>query len=93
MKNLVEDLKGMGVEPALVQGYTNNSQDFTPVVLAVKQSGTDVMTTYMTIASDQAIFARQLRQLSRGYLRAEVLIALRRSAQVLPTFVSCYKLE
>jgi branched-chain amino acid transport system substrate-binding protein len=24
MKNLVEDLKGMGVEPALVQGYTNN---------------------------------------------------------------------
>ena len=29
MKNLVEALKGMGVEPALVQGYTNNSQDFT----------------------------------------------------------------
>ena len=26
MKNLVEDLKGMGVEPAFVQGYTNNSQ-------------------------------------------------------------------
>src|SRR5271169_1222470 len=48
MKNLVEDLKGMGVEPALVQGYTNNSQDFTPVVLAVKQSGADVMATYMT---------------------------------------------
>src|SRR6516165_9817951 len=64
MKNLVEDLKGMGVEPALVQGYTNNSQDFTPVVLAVKQSGADVMATYMTgIPSDQAIFARQLRQL------------------------------
>ena len=41
MKNLVEDLKGMDVEPALVQGYTNNSQDFTPVVLAVKQSGAD----------------------------------------------------
>jgi len=53
----------MGVEPALVQGYTNNSQDFTPVVLAVKQSGADIMTTYMTIAADQAIFARQLRQL------------------------------
>ena len=63
MKNLVEDLKGMDVEPALVQGYTNNSQDFTPVVLAVKQSGADVMATYMTIPSDQAIFARQLRQL------------------------------
>jgi len=63
MKNLVEDLKGMGVEPALVQGYTSNSQDFTPVVLAVKQSGADLMATYMTIPSDQAIFARQLRQL------------------------------
>ena len=53
----------MGVEPALVQGYTNNSQDFTPVVLAVKQSGADVMATYMTIPPDQALFARQLRQL------------------------------
>src|SRR5215469_16069936 len=63
MKNLVEDLKGVGVEPALVQGYTSNSQDFTPVVLAVKQSGADVMATYMSIPSDQAIFARQLRQL------------------------------
>ena len=63
MKNLVEALKGMGVEPALVQGYTNYSQDFTPVVLAVKQSGADVMATYMTIPPDQALFARQLRQL------------------------------
>src|SRR5262249_365905 len=63
MRNLVEDLKGMDVEPALVQGYTNNSQDFTPVVFAVKQSGADVMATYMTILSDLAIFARQLRQL------------------------------
>jgi len=63
MKNLVGDLKGMGVEPALVQGYTNNSQDFTPVVLAVKQSGADVMATYMTLPPDLAIFARQLRQL------------------------------
>jgi len=63
MKNVVEDLKGMGVEPALVQSYTSNSQDFTPVVLAVKQSGADVMATYMTLGVDQAIFARQLRQL------------------------------
>jgi branched-chain amino acid transport system substrate-binding protein len=63
MKNLVEALKGIGVEPALVQGYANNSQDFTPVVLAVKQSGADVMGTYMGFPADQAIFARQLRQL------------------------------
>jgi branched-chain amino acid transport system substrate-binding protein len=63
MKNLVEVLKGAGVEPVLIQGYTNNSQDFTPVAFAVKQSGADVMGTYMTFSPDQAIFARQLRQL------------------------------
>ena len=63
MKNLVEALKGLGVEPALVQGYTKNSQDFTPVAFAVKQSGADVMSTYMTFSPDQGIFARQLRQL------------------------------
>jgi len=63
MKNLVEVLKGTGVEPVLIQGYTNNSQDFTPVALAVKQSGADVMSTYMTLPPDLGIFARQLRQL------------------------------
>jgi branched-chain amino acid transport system substrate-binding protein len=63
MKNLVEVLKRAGVEPVLIQGYTNNSQDFTPVTLAVKQSGADVMSTYMTLPTDQGIFARQLPQL------------------------------
>jgi len=63
MKNLVEALKGMGIEPALVQGYPNNSQDFTPVALAVKQSGADVIGSYFTFDNDLAIFARQLRQL------------------------------
>jgi branched-chain amino acid transport system substrate-binding protein len=63
MKNLVEALKGMGVEPALVQGYTNNSQDFTPVVLAIKQSGADVIGSYMTFETDVGIFAKQLLQL------------------------------
>jgi branched-chain amino acid transport system substrate-binding protein len=63
MKNLTEALKKQGIEPVLVQGYTNNSQDFTPVALAVKQSGADVMGTYMTFEPDQGIFAKQLRQL------------------------------
>jgi branched-chain amino acid transport system substrate-binding protein len=63
MKNLTESLKGMAIEPVLIQGYTNNSQDFTPVALAVKQSGADVMGTYMTFEPDQGVFARQLRQL------------------------------
>jgi branched-chain amino acid transport system substrate-binding protein len=64
MKNLVEVLKRTGVEPVLIQGYTINSQDFTPVALAVKQSGADVIGTYMIVGPDQAIFARQLRQLA-----------------------------
>jgi branched-chain amino acid transport system substrate-binding protein len=63
MKNLVEVLKRIGVEAVLIQGYTNNSQDFTPVALAVKQAAADVMGTYMTFESDLGIFARQLRQL------------------------------
>ena len=63
MKNLVEVLKGAGVEPMLIQGYSNNSPDFTPVAFAVKQSGADVMGTYMPFSPDLGIFARQLRQL------------------------------
>jgi branched-chain amino acid transport system substrate-binding protein len=45
------------------QGYPNQSQDFTPVVLAIKSSGADVIGSYFTFENDQAIFARQLRQL------------------------------
>ncbi|HZP85334.1 MAG TPA: ABC transporter substrate-binding protein [Burkholderiales bacterium] len=63
MKALTEALKGHGVTPVLVQGYTNNSQDFTPVVLAIKKSGADVLATYMTNSQDVGIFAKQLRQL------------------------------
>jgi branched-chain amino acid transport system substrate-binding protein len=63
MKNFVESLKGIGTEPVLIQPYPNNSQDFTAVALAIKQSGADVMGTYMTFETDVAIFAKQLRQL------------------------------
>ncbi len=56
-------LSKLGAPPVLDQGYANQSQDFTPVVLAVKQSGADVLGTYFTFENDLAIFARQLRQL------------------------------
>jgi len=62
-KALTEALKAQGVTPVLDQGYTNNSQDFTAIVLAVKKSGADVLATYMTNEPDVGIFARQLRQL------------------------------
>ncbi|HTT38001.1 MAG TPA: ABC transporter substrate-binding protein [Burkholderiales bacterium] len=60
---LVAALQSLGVEPVLVQGYTNNSQDFTPIVLAIKKSGADILATYMTNSPDVGIFAKQLRQL------------------------------
>jgi branched-chain amino acid transport system substrate-binding protein len=63
MKYLVEALKAMGIEPVLIQGYSNNSQDFTPVALAVKRSGADIMGRYVTFETDLGIFAKQLRQL------------------------------
>jgi len=62
-KALTEALQALGVTPILVQGYTSNSQDFAPVVLAIKKSGAEVLGTYMTVPVDQAIFAKQLRQL------------------------------
>ena len=63
-KNMVlEELKLLGVTPVLLQGYTNNTQDFTPIVLAIKQSGADIMASYIPFSTDAAILATQLRQL------------------------------
>ena len=53
----------LGAKVVLDQGYPNQSPDFTPVVLAIKSSGADVIGSYMTFENDQAIFARQARQL------------------------------
>jgi branched-chain amino acid transport system substrate-binding protein len=62
-KALEDALKVYGISPVLTQGYTNNSQDFTPVVLAVKKSGADIIASYMTNSTDVGILAKQLRQL------------------------------
>jgi branched-chain amino acid transport system substrate-binding protein len=56
-------LDKLGAKVALDQGYPNQSQDFTPIVLAIKSSGADVVGSYFTYDNDLAIFARQLRQL------------------------------
>ncbi len=60
---LVEALKAIGIEPVMIEGYTNNSQDFTPIVLQIKKSGADIIGSYMTNSPDVGIFAKQLRQL------------------------------
>src|SRR5579864_3747973 len=62
-KALAAALEKLGTPAVLDQGYANQSLDFTPVVLAVKQSGADVLGTYFTFENDLGIFARQLRQL------------------------------
>jgi len=62
-KALTAALDGVGASVAIDQGYANQSQDFTPVVLAIKSSGADVIGSYFTFDNDLAIFARQLRQL------------------------------
>lgn len=60
---LVEALKAQGIEPVMIGGYTNNSQDFTPLALQVKSSGAEIIGSYMTNSPDVGIFARQLRQM------------------------------
>jgi branched-chain amino acid transport system substrate-binding protein len=62
-KALADALGPRGGTLALDQGYANQSQDFTPVVLAIKQSGADILGSYFTFENDLGIFARQLRQL------------------------------
>ena len=62
-KALEAALKDKGITPVLMQGYTNNASDYTAVVLAVRQSGADIVSSYMTFEGDLGIFARQLRQL------------------------------
>jgi len=61
--HLTKALKELGITPVTVQGFTSNSQDMTPVVLAIKQSGADIVSTYIANSTDVAIFAKQLRQL------------------------------
>jgi branched-chain amino acid transport system substrate-binding protein len=62
-KALAEAVGKAGGTVSLDQGYPNQSQDFTPVVLAVKQSGAEIIGSYFTFENDLGIFARQLRQL------------------------------
>jgi branched-chain amino acid transport system substrate-binding protein len=62
-KALSASLDKLGARIALDQGYPNQSPDFTPVVLAIKSSGADIIGSYITLTNDLAIFARQLRQL------------------------------
>ena len=56
-------LKARGITPVMTEGQPNSSPDYTAVALAVKQSGADILATFITFEADVAIFARQLKQL------------------------------
>lgn len=62
MKALVAALKELGIEPVLVQGFNNSQADMTPIVLAVRQSGADIISTYSPLETDVAVLARQFKQ-------------------------------
>lgn len=59
---LVEALGTSNVTPVIVQSVNNNTQDFTPVVLAIKRSGADIVATYLANPSDVGNFATALRR-------------------------------
>jgi branched-chain amino acid transport system substrate-binding protein len=61
-KALTTALRGMGITPVLDQGFQSSQADLTPVVLAVRQSGADIIATYIAYETDVAQFARQLQQ-------------------------------
>ncbi len=61
-KSLAVSLDKIGAKVVLDQGYSNQSPDLTPVALAVKSSGADIVGAYSNFPSDVAIFAKQLRQ-------------------------------
>jgi len=88
-KALSDALGKLGAPPVLDQGYANQSQDFTPVVLAVKGSGADVLGTYFTFENDPRHFcppvapARRQHSLGRFALGGRgVLDQARRSGAV-----------
>jgi branched-chain amino acid transport system substrate-binding protein len=63
MNALTAELKKFGIEPVLVQGFTNNTVDFTPIVLSLKRANPEALGTYIPFSTDQGIFAKQLQQL------------------------------
>lgn len=63
-KTLFTDaLNARGITPVMTEGQPNSSPDYTAVALKVKQSGADILASFITFEPDVAIFARQLHQL------------------------------
>jgi branched-chain amino acid transport system substrate-binding protein len=59
---VAQALTALGAEPVLVQAHEPRATDYTAQLTALKQSGADVLITYMSYAPDVGALARQLRQ-------------------------------
>src|SRR5260221_2253318 len=68
-KALASALEKFGTPAVLDQGYANQSQDFTPVVLAGEQARAGGLRTHFTLGNDPWSFSCQLRQLRVDNLR------------------------
>jgi len=61
--SLVAAIAAQGLKPVLVQGFVPQASDLTPVVLAVKQSGVDIVTIANSLGNRFCLFIRQLKEL------------------------------
>jgi branched-chain amino acid transport system substrate-binding protein len=59
---LIKALAALNMTAVTIQAYNNDDKDYTGVITALKQSGADCMLTYMTLAPDEGIFAKQRTQ-------------------------------
>ncbi|HVJ53900.1 MAG TPA: ABC transporter substrate-binding protein [Aliidongia sp.] len=59
---LTEALAKKGLTPVADEGYPNQSQDFSAIVLDTKKSGADIIGSYFTFETDLGVFAKQLKQ-------------------------------
>ena len=61
-KALLAALRERSITPLTMQGFPNQTTDFTAVVDAVRASGADVLSTYIALETDLGLFAQQLRR-------------------------------
>jgi branched-chain amino acid transport system substrate-binding protein len=61
--NLIAALAKLDVTPVLVQGFAAQQNDLTPVVLALKQSGAEMISTSVALETDVALLLRQMKEL------------------------------
>jgi len=60
---IVENLKKMGMTPVANEQYPKDAKDYTAEILKIKQSGADVLMSYIQNPSDTAIILKQIHSL------------------------------